>query len=202
MLKPLADRYGLKRVIVSTYQAVSGAGHQAMEELKRQTRAYLNNEPVNPDILPVAALPKKHQMAFNAIPQIDRFDDNGYTLEEMKMVNETKKIMHDQSLEVAATCVRLPVLNGHSRSVYVELKSEPNLDELRQVLADAPGIMVEDNPMEQVYPLATQADGRPEVFVGRIRRDLDRPNGVHLWIVADNLAKGAALNSIQIAEDQ
>lgn len=201
VLKPLADRYGLKRVIVSTYQAVSGAGHQAMEELKRQTRAYLNNEPVNPDILPVAALPKKHQMAFNAIPQIDRFDDNGYTLEEMKMVNETKKIMHDQSLEVAATCVRLPVLNGHSESVYVELKSEPNLDELRQVLADAPGIMVEDNPMEQVYPLATQADGRPEVFVGRIRRDLDRPNGVHLWIVADNLAKGAALNSIQIAEE-
>lgn len=200
-LKPLADRYGLNRVIVSTYQAVSGAGHNAMEELKRQTRAVLDNQPVNPDILPVGSLPKKHQMAFNAIPQIDVFGDNGYTFEEMKMINETKKIMHDDSLEVAATCVRLPVINGHSESVYVELKEEPNIEELREVLANAPGIIVEDNPAEQVYPLPLNASGRGEVFVGRIRRDLDRPNGVHLWVVADNLVKGAALNSVQIAEE-
>lgn len=200
-LKPLADRYGLSRVIVSTYQAVSGAGHNAMEELKRQARAVLDNQPVNPDILPVGSLPKKHQIAFNAIPQIDVFNDNGYTFEEMKMINETKKIMHDDSIEVAATCVRLPIINGHSESVYVELKEEPDLDELRQVLAQAPGIIVEDNPAEQVYPLPLHAHGRGEVFVGRIRRDLDRPNGVHLWIVADNLVKGAALNSVQIAEE-
>lgn len=200
-LKPLADRYGLSRVIVSTYQAVSGAGHNAMEELKRQARAVLDNQPVNPDILPVGSLPKKHQIAFNAIPQIDVFNDNGYTFEEMKMINETKKIMHDDSIEVAATCVRLPIINGHSESVYVELKEEPDLDELRQVLAQAPGIIVEDNPAEQVYPLPLHAHGRGEVFVGRIRQDLDRPNGVHLWIVADNLVKGAALNSVQIAEE-
>ena len=200
-LKPLADRYGLSRVIVSTYQAVSGAGHNAMEELKRQARAVLDNQPVNPDILPVGSLPKKHQIAFNAIPQIDVFNDNGYTFEEMKMINETKKIMHDDSIEVAATCVRLPIINGHSESVYVELKEEPDWDELRQVLAQAPGIIVEDNPAEQVYPLPLHAHGRGEVFVGRIRRDLDRPNGVHLWIVADNLVKGAALNSVQIAEE-
>lgn len=200
-LKPLADRYGLSRVIVSTYQAVSGAGHNAMEELKRQARAVLDNQPVNPDILPVGSLPKKHQIAFNAIPQIDVFNDNGYTFEEMKMINETKKIMHDDSIEVAATCVRLPIINGHSESVYVELKEEPDLNELRQVLAQAPGIIVEDNPAEQVYPLPLHAHGRGEVFVGRIRQDLDRPNGVHLWIVADNLVKGAALNSVQIAEE-
>lgn len=165
-LKPLAERYGLKKVIVSTYQAVSGAGYQAIEELKRQTEAFLKNEPVNPDILPVGSLPKKHQMAFNAIPQIDVFADNGYTLEEMKMVNETKKIMHDESLEVVATCVRLPVLNGHSESVYIELETEPNLEELRQLLANSPGITLIDNPSEQEYPLALDADGRAEVFVG------------------------------------
>lgn len=200
-LKPLKESYGLKRIIVSTYQAVSGAGHNAMEELKRQTQAFLNDEPVNPEILPVGSLPKKHQIAFNAIPQIDVFQENGYTLEEMKMVRETKKIMHDDSLEVVATCVRLPVLTGHSESVYVELENEPNLNELRQLLASAPGVIVEDNPEEQVYPLATNATGRPDVFVGRIRKDLDHPNGFHLWIVSDNLIKGAAWNSVQIAEE-
>lgn len=199
-LKPLKEKYGLKRIIVSTYQAVSGAGNTALEELKRQTEAILKQEEFTPDIFPVASLNKKHQMAFNAVPQIDIFQENGYTLEEMKMVNETKKIMHDEALEVVATCVRIPVFTGHSESVYIELDSEPTVEEVRQLLADSPGIIIEDTLTEQHYPLATRAEGHPEVFVGRIRKDLDRPYAFHLWVVSDNLLKGAAWNSVQIAE--
>ena len=199
-LKPLHQRYGMKRVIVSTYQAVSGAGNQAVEELTSQTRAILNNETFTPEILPTASDRKKYQIAFNAIPQIDVFQENDYTKEEMKMINETKKIMHDESLQVSATCVRLPVMTGHSESVYVELAEDVNVDDIRTLWTDSPGIIVEDNPKEQIYPLATRAAGRPEVFVGRIRRDLDVSNGLHFWVVADNLLKGAAYNSVQIAE--
>jgi aspartate-semialdehyde dehydrogenase len=199
-LKPLKDRYGLKRVVVSTYQAVSGAGTVAMEELKRQSDAILNDKECTPDILPVGSLEKKHQIAFNAIPQIDVFLDNGFTNEEMKMVRETKKILHDDSIEVAATCVRIPVYTGHSESVYVELESEPSVEEVRQLLAEFPGVIVEDAPEDQHYPLASRAAGQPEVFVGRIRKDLDHPNGIHMWVVSDNLLKGAAWNSVQIAE--
>lgn len=200
-LHPIRKRYGLKRIIVSTYQAVSGAGYAALEELKEQTRQVLNGETITPRVLPVAKEPKKYQIAFNAIPQIDVFQDNDFTLEEMKMIRETKKILHDPTIEVAATCVRIPVFTGHSESVYIETEKEIDVAEVREILKNAPGVIVEDDPASQLYPLAIRAAGKPEVFVGRIRRDLDRPNGLHLWIVSDNLIKGAAYNSIQIAEE-
>ncbi|WP_284639132.1 aspartate-semialdehyde dehydrogenase [Paenibacillus silviterrae] len=199
-LKPLYDRYGISRIIVSTYQAVSGAGASAIAEMLRQSKEVLAGNAVEPQILPVGSLPKKHQIAFNAIPQIDKFVDNGFTYEEMKMINETKKIMGDESLEVTATCVRVPVVYGHSESVYVELKSDFDIDEVKQLLADAPGIVLQDNPEEQLYPLATDAAGKLETFVGRVRRDLSNPRALNMWIVSDNLLKGAAWNAVQIAE--
>ncbi|AJY76619.1 aspartate-semialdehyde dehydrogenase [Paenibacillus beijingensis] len=199
-LKPLYDRYGISKIIVSTYQAVSGAGSRAIDEMLRQTRAVLDGAEVNPDILPVGSLPVKHPIAFNAIPQIDKFQDNGYTLEEMKMVRETKKIMKDDSIDVTATCVRIPVVYGHSESVYVELKNDYELEDVKRLLSEAPGIVVVDNNSEQQYPLATDAAGKPDVLVGRIRRDLGNKRGLNLWIVSDNLLKGAAWNAVQIAE--
>jgi len=199
-LKPLQDRYGISRIIVSTYQAVSGAGSRAIDELLRQTREVLDGNDVNPEILPVGSLPVKHQIAFNAIPQIDKFQENGYTLEEMKMVNETKKIMGDESIDVTATCVRIPVVYGHSESVYVELKNDYHLEDVKTLLENAPGIVLVDDPAGQRYPLATDAAGKPEVFVGRLRRDLGSSRGLNLWVVSDNLLKGAAWNAVQIAE--
>jgi aspartate-semialdehyde dehydrogenase len=199
-LKPLYDRYGISRIIVSTYQAVSGAGAKAIEELLSQSRDVLDGKPVKPNILPVSSLPVKHQIAFNAIPQIDKFVDNGFTYEEMKMINETKKIMGDETIEVTATCVRIPVVYGHSESVYVELKSDFDMDEVRQLIANAPGIVLRDNPSEQVYPLATDAAGKLDTYVGRLRRDLNNPRALNMWIVSDNLLKGAAWNAVQIAE--
>lgn len=199
-LKPLYDRYGIDRIIASTYQAVSGAGNQAIDELKRQSKSVLEGEEVKPDILPVGSLPVKHQIAFNAIPQIDKFQDNGYTLEEMKMVNETKKIMEDESIHVTTTCVRIPVVYGHSESVYVELKQDYDLDEVKTLLQNAPGITLVDDPANQAYPLATEAAGKNDVFVGRLRRDLGHERGLNMWIVSDNLLKGAAWNAVQIAE--
>lgn len=199
-LKPLYDRYGMSRIIVSTYQAVSGAGARAIEEMLRQSREILEGHPVEPQILPVSSLPVKHQIAFNAIPQIDKFVDNGFTYEEMKMINETKKIMGDESLEVTATCVRVPVVYGHSESVYVELKEDFDVEEVKQLLAQSPGIILQDNPAEQQYPLASDAAGKLETFVGRVRRDLSNPRALNLWIVSDNLLKGAAWNAVQIAE--
>ncbi|MCS7461839.1 aspartate-semialdehyde dehydrogenase [Paenibacillus doosanensis] len=199
-LKPLYDRYGISRIIVSTYQAVSGAGARAIDEMLRQSKEVLGGRPAEPQILPVGALPVKHQIAFNAIPQIDKFTDNGFTYEEMKMINETKKILGDESLEVTATCVRIPVVYGHSESVYVELNQDFDVEEVKRLLADAPGIVLQDNPSEQQYPLATDAAGKLETFVGRIRRDLSNPRALNLWIVSDNLLKGAAWNAVQIAE--
>lgn len=199
-LKPLQDRYGLSKVIVSTYQAVSGAGAKAIDEMLRQSREVLAGNASNPDILPVGALPVKHQIAFNAIPQIDKFHENGFTNEEMKMIRETQKIMGDESIEVTATCVRIPVVYGHSESVYVELKSDFEMEEVRSLLANAPGIVLEDEPNEQKYPLATEAAGKIETFVGRVRRDLYNPRGLNMWIVSDNLLKGAAWNAVQIGE--
>ncbi|MFK3903466.1 aspartate-semialdehyde dehydrogenase [Bacillus safensis] len=193
-LEPLRQAYGMKKVIVSTYQAVSGAGHEAIDELYSQSQAILNKEDVTPEVMP-------YQIAFNAIPQIDKFQDNGYTFEEMKMINETKKIMHMPELEVAATCVRLPIETGHSESVYVELESnDATVEDLKSILKDAPGITLQDDPSQQIYPMPANAVGKNDVFVGRIRKDLDRPNGFHMWIVSDNLLKGAAWNSVQIAE--
>lgn len=199
-LKPLYDRFGISRIIVSTYQAVSGAGSRAIDEMKRQTADVLAGNAVEPQILPVSSLPVKHQIAFNAIPQIDKFHENGFTNEEMKMILETKKIMGDESIDVTATCVRIPVVYGHSESVYVELKSDFDVAEVKRLLADSPGIVLVDNPAEQQYPLATDAAGKNETFVGRVRRDLSNPRALNMWIVSDNLLKGAAWNAVQIGE--
>ncbi|MFT9847801.1 aspartate-semialdehyde dehydrogenase [Aneurinibacillus sp. REN35] len=200
-LKPLLDQYGLERIIVSTYQAVSGAGAKAIQELTDQTEALVSGKEVKKEVLPVGSLPKKHQIAFNAIPQIDVFLDNGFTNEEMKMIRETKKIFSDETIAVAATCVRIPVVKGHSESVYVEFKNDYDLAEVRTLLENAPGIIVQDNPEEQEYPMAIDAADKIETFVGRLRRDLDNPRGLHMWIVSDNLLKGAAGNAVQIAEE-
>ncbi|CCP21640.1 aspartate-semialdehyde dehydrogenase [Bacillus velezensis UCMB5036] len=200
-LEPIRKAYGLKKVIVSTYQAVSGAGNEAAKELYSQTKAILNNEPAEPSIMPVKGDKKHYQIAFNAIPQIDKFQDNGYTFEEMKMINETKKIMHMPNLEVAATCVRLPIETGHSESVYIELdRDDATVEDMKQLLKEAPGVTLQDDPAEQLYPMPADCVGKRDVFVGRIRKDLDRAYGFHLWVVSDNLLKGAAWNSVQIAE--
>lgn len=200
-LEPIRKQFGLKKVIVSTYQAVSGAGAAAINELEEQTDAILKKEPFEPKILPAGSDKKHYQISFNAIPQIDRFQDNGYTFEEMKMINETKKILHDDKLHVAATCVRIPVVIGHSESVYIEVEqSDVSAQELQTLLKQSPGITLQDDPANQVYPMPAQCVGKDDVFVGRIRKDLDVPTGFHMWIVSDNLLKGAALNSVQIAE--
>ncbi|MFB1049521.1 aspartate-semialdehyde dehydrogenase [Paraliobacillus sp. JSM ZJ581] len=200
-LKPIKDSFGLKRVLVSTYQAVSGAGNQAVEELSEQSQAFLNGEELEPAVLPVSGEKNHYPIAFNALPQIDVFQENGYTFEEMKMINETKKILHDDKLSVAATCVRLPFFTSHAESVYVEVeKDQITVDEIQEVLANAPGIVLEDDPTNQVYPTPLEAAGKSDVFVGRVRKDLDQPKGFHLWVVSDNLLKGAAWNSVQIAE--
>ncbi|MBS4217697.1 aspartate-semialdehyde dehydrogenase [Bacillus sp. FJAT-49711] len=200
-LEPIKAAYGLNKVVVSTYQAVSGAGSAAINELNEQTNAIINKKDVKPAVLPVSSMDKHYQIAFNVIPQIDKFTENGFTFEEMKMINETKKIMGMPELKVAATCVRLPVETGHSESVYIELDSKNvKVEDIKQLLAKAPGITLEDEPEKQVYPMPAMAVGKDDVFVGRIRKDLDEDTGFHLWIVSDNLLKGAALNTIQIAE--
>ncbi|MGE6261180.1 aspartate-semialdehyde dehydrogenase [Heyndrickxia sporothermodurans] len=200
-LEPIRQAFGLKKVIVSTYQAVSGAGAAAIEELRNQTRSIIENEGFEPKILPVKGDEKHYQIAFNAVPQIDKFVENGYTFEEMKMINETKKIMHMPDLKVAATCVRLPVETGHSESVYLEIEKEGiDVENIRTLLSSADGIVIQDNPKEQLYPMPAHAVGKNDVFVGRIRKDLDEDKGFHMWVVSDNLLKGAAWNSVQIAE--
>ncbi|MET3085500.1 aspartate-semialdehyde dehydrogenase [Priestia megaterium] len=201
VLQPLRETYGLSKVLVSTYQAVSGAGAAAINELKEQAKAILEEKEFTPEILPVGGDKKHYQIAFNAIPQIDKFQDNGFTFEEMKMINETKKIMSMPELPVAATCVRLPVVTGHSESVYIEIEKDGvTVADVKNLLADAPGIVLQDDPENQVYPMPADCVGKRDVFVGRIRKDLDRDNGFHMWIVSDNLLKGAAWNSVQIAE--
>lgn len=200
-LEPIRKKYGLKKVIVSTYQAVSGAGAVAIEELQEQTKAILNGEAVEPKVLPVKADKNHYQIAFNAIPQIDKFQDNGYTFEEMKMINETKKIMHLPDLHVSATCVRLPVAVGHSESVYFEIETDDiQAEDLKVLLSDAPGVVLQDDPENQVYPMPADCVGKNDVFVGRVRNDLNENRGFHMWVVSDNLLKGAAWNSVQIAE--
>ncbi|WLR43494.1 aspartate-semialdehyde dehydrogenase [Bacillus carboniphilus] len=200
-LKPLDQAFGLRKVIVSTYQAVSGAGHEAIEELQEQASRMLSNRPYEASVLPVKGEKKHFPIAFNAIPQIDVFQDNGFTFEEIKMINETKKIMHRTDLQVAATCVRLPIITGHSESVYIELdRNDLSVEEIKSQLLVASGVELKDDPSNQVYPTPLDAEGKDATFVGRIRKDLDQPNGFHLWIVSDNLLKGAALNSVQIAE--
>jgi len=192
-LKPIYDAAGIVRIVVSTYQAVSGTGKKAIEELAEQTRALLSFGEVVPRVYP-------HQIAFNCLPHIDVFLENGYTREEMKMVNETKKIMNDPSIAVTATTVRVPVFYGHSEAVNVETKRKITAQEVRELLSRAPGVCVVDDPAHNEYPLAIQAAGRDETFVGRIREDESIPCGINMWVVADNVRKGAALNAIQIAE--
>ncbi len=196
VLKPIHDVARIKRVVVSTYQAVSGAGWEATLELEEETEAILNERKYKRKIFP-------HQIAFNCIPQIpqaDAFLPNGYTSEEMKMVNETKKIMGDQSIRITATTVRVPVIRGHSESVNVETERKLTAEKAREILSRAAGVVVYDDPQHQLYPLATLAAGRDETFVGRIREDFSIENGLNLWVVSDNLRKGAALNAVQIAE--
>jgi aspartate-semialdehyde dehydrogenase len=192
-LKPIHDAARIKRVVVSTYQATSGAGKEAMEELAEQTADLLSGRDVKPTVFP-------HQIAFNLIPQIDVFLDNGYTKEEMKMINETKKIMEDDSIMVTATTVRVPVFYGHSESVNIETEKKITPDEVRKVLEKAPGVMVLDEPSKKVYPMPIDAAGCDETFVGRIREDMTIKNGINMWVVSDNIRKGAALNAVQIAE--
>ncbi|QOY34528.1 aspartate-semialdehyde dehydrogenase [Anaerobacillus isosaccharinicus] len=200
-LEPIRKKYGLKKVVVSTYQAVSGAGANAIKEMKDQTKAILAGEDFTPEILPCGSDKKHYQIAFNAVPQIDKFQENGYTFEEMKMINETKKIMHLPNLHVAATCVRIPVETGHSESVYFETEEAGlTASEMKAMLKDAPGVVLEDDINEQLYPMATNCVNKNDVFVGRVRQDLDNENGFHMWVVSDNLLKGAAWNSVQISE--
>ena len=199
-LQPIRERFGLTKVVVSTYQAVSGSGIAAIEELKAQSAEWEKGKNVEANILPAKADKKHYPIARNVIPQIDKFTDNGFTYEEMKMINETKKIMELPELKVAATCVRVPVVSGHSESVYIELEQEATVDQLFEVLRNAPGITLQDEIATQTYPMPIFAEGQDPTFVGRIRQDLDNKKAFHLWIVSDNLLKGAALNSIQIAE--
>lgn len=186
-IKPLHDKYKVKRIVYSTYQAVSGAGRAGWEDLENGLRG---------------EAPKKfpHQIAGNCLPHIDVFLPNGYTKEEMKMVNETRKILGDDSLRITATTVRVPVFNSHSESINLEFEKPFDLDELKEVLRNAPGVIVEDDVENNVYPLATEATGHDETFVGRIRRDESVKSGVNLWVVADNIRKGAASNAVQIAK--
>ena len=196
VLKPIHDAATIKRVVVSTYQAVSGAGVNALQEMEDQSKAILNGETPKCDIFP-------YPIAFNCIPQIpqdDAFIENGYSTEEMKMVNETKKIMGDDSIRLTATTVRVPVHTGHSESVNIETESKISANEVRQLLQKAPGVVVQDDPASQSYPLASTCVGSGETYVGRIREDLSHPRGLDMWIVSDNLLKGAAYNAVQIAE--
>jgi aspartate-semialdehyde dehydrogenase len=191
-LKPIHDAVGIKRINVATYQAVSGAGASAIKELASQTASLLNGKPIEVNVLPA-------QIAFNAVPKIDKFMDNGYTKEEMKMVWETQKILEDDQIRVNPTCVRIPVFYGHSEAVHVETKSPISVKQARQLLEAAPGIAVSE---DGAYATPVKdAAGTDPVFVSRIRQDISHPNGLDLWVVADNVRKGAALNSVQIAEE-
>jgi aspartate-semialdehyde dehydrogenase len=193
VLKPLADAAGLERVVVSTYQSVSGKGQKGIEELKQQTADLLNAKAVK-----VSAF--AHRIAFNVLPHIDDFLENGYTKEEMKMVNETRKIMHLPDLKLSATCVRVPVFFGHSESVNVTTREKLTASRARELLSKAPGVKVLDDPKLAVYPMPMLAAGDSSTHVGRIRDDISQANGLEMFVVADNVRKGAALNAVQIAE--
>lgn len=192
-LKPIHDAARIKRVVVSTYQSVSGAGRMAMEELSRQVGALFNGREIKKEKFP-------HQIAFNCIPHIDVFLDDGYTREEWKMIHETRKILGEPALRVTATTVRVPVFCSHSESVNVETETKLTAAQAKALLREAPGVLLADTPEENIYPMAIDAVGKDATYVGRIREDPSVPNGLNLWVVADNLRKGAALNAVQIAE--
>ena len=192
-LAPIHRKVGIKRIVVSTYQAVSGTGKKAIAELFDQTRAMINFVNYKTEVYP-------HRIAFNCLPHIDMFLDNGYTKEEMKMVNETRKILEDNTIGVTATTVRVPVFFGHSESVNVETRVHITADEVKQLLRNAPGVKVVDDPAKNLYPLAINAAGTDDTLVGRIRADDSIENGINMWVAADNIRKGAATNAVQIAE--
>ncbi|KRL04629.1 aspartate-semialdehyde dehydrogenase [Liquorilactobacillus oeni] len=200
-LEPLRKVYGLKKVIVTTMQAVSGAGNRAIKELHDETQAVLEGKDYEPQILPVSGDKKHYQIAFNPLAQIDVFEEDGYTHEEWKMIHETKKIMEDEDIQVTATCVRVPVAIAHSESVWFELDQKgATVSKLQELLKKAPGVVVQDDPDNQIYPQAVNAAGKKDTFVGRIRPDQEQADAFHLYCVSDNLLKGAAWNSVQIAE--
>jgi aspartate-semialdehyde dehydrogenase len=193
VLKPIYDAARIRRVVVTTFQSVSGTGMKAIEELLEQTKDILNFREIKKNVYP-------HQIAFNVLPHIDKFLENGYTKEEMKMVNETRKIMGDESIRLTATTVRVPVFRCHSESLNIETEKKISSNEVRAVLSTAPGVIVYDAPDKNIYPLPIDVAGSDDTYVGRIREDESIENGINLWIVADNLRKGAALNAVQIAE--
>lgn len=193
VLNPLHRVNPIKRVIVDTYQSVSGTGSAAVNELSSQTKSILEGKSTIPHVYP-------HQIAQNVLPEIDVFLDDGYTKEEWKMIHETRKIMHDENIAISATCARVPVVVGHSEAIHVEFTNPMSPEEARDILAAAPGVKVLDDPSISLYPQAWSAAGTDDVFVGRLRRDASHPNGLAMWVVADNVRKGAALNAVQIAE--
>ncbi|HEY77600.1 MAG TPA: aspartate-semialdehyde dehydrogenase [Dehalococcoidia bacterium] len=193
-LNPLHKVNPIKRIIVATYQAVSGTGIAAVEELRTQAKQVLDGQPTTAHVYP-------HQIAFNLLPEIDVFLDNNYTKEEWKMVEETRKIMHANEIAISATCVRVPIFVGHSEAIHVDFSRPISPEEARRILTQAPGVKIVDDPGISLYPQPWPAAGSDEVFVGRIRQDASLPNGLAMWVVADNLRKGAALNAVQIAEE-
>lgn len=203
-LAPLDQKYGLRQIIVSTYQAASGAGQSAWNELLDQAQQHLNGNPETASILPVSGAPKHYPLAFNLLPQIDVFEDDGYTHEEWKMIHESKKILrHDMDnpdLKVTATCVRVPVPVGHGESIYFKLNQNPTVTDLKKTLEAAAGVTLQDDPANQLYPQPITAEGQRDTFVGRIRPDYENPGSYNFWVVSDNLLKGAAWNAVQIAE--
>jgi aspartate-semialdehyde dehydrogenase len=192
-LKPLHDKARIKRIVVTTFQSVSGTGKDAMDELMAECQDLLSFKSASPKVYP-------YQIAFNCLPQIDDFLPSGYTKEEMKMVHETRKIMGDQSIHVTATTVRVPVYVGHSEAINIETERKLSANEARAILSTAPGVLLYDDPAHKIYPMPLEVVGKDEVYVGRVREDESIANGLNLWVVADNLRKGAALNAVQIAE--
>ena len=194
ILKPLSKISRIKRVVVDTFQSVTGTGTAALTEMQTQSSQVLEGETIHPEQYP-------HQIAFNVLPHIEPFQENGYTREEMKMLHETRKILHDPEVLVSATCVRVPVAVSHSEAIHIEFENEVSADQAREILRTQSGIRIVDDPYSNVYPMPIDAAGNDDVLVGRIRSDISNPNGLALWVVCDNLRKGAALNAIQIAEE-
>lgn len=199
-LKPIYDLAKIKRIIVSTYQAVSGAGKEGIAELDSQVKEHIEGKQMTANILPSASLDKHYPIAFNLIPQIDVFLDNGYSKEEMKMIDETKKIMEDNDLKITATTVRVPVYRSHSESINIELEKSVEVTKIKQALADFPGVVLQDNLKEMIYPMPLYASQKDDVYVGRVRKDESQDNSYNMWVVGDQIRKGAALNTLQIAE--
>ncbi|WP_283678947.1 aspartate-semialdehyde dehydrogenase [Lentilactobacillus sp. Marseille-Q4993] len=205
-LEPIRQQFGLKQVIVSTYQAVSGAGQSALNELMEESEQYIKGEEIDPKILPTKGDKKHYQMAFNLLPQIDVFEDDGYTHEEWKMIHETKKIMlndmNAKDIKVTATCVRVPVRIGHGETVYFEVEDKSaTAAQIQKALSSAAGVVLEDDPSNQIYPQSINSEGSRDTFVGRVRPDLENEGNFNMWVVSDNLLKGAAWNTVQIAEE-